>query len=83
MFLIFYLFPPSQVHKALISLDCKKSAGPDSNRAVFLKKISADLIARPIAFIFNLKFKQWSDTKFLEVSNYSAITEGWRFHCVG
>ncbi len=35
---------PSQVHKALISLDCKKSAGPDQIEPYFLK-ISADLIA--------------------------------------
>lgn len=41
---------PSQVHKALLSLDCKKSAGPDQIEPYFLK-ISA---MRPIASIFNL-----------------------------
>lgn len=43
----------SQVRKALLNLDCKKSAGPDQIDPYFLKT-SADLIARPIASILNL-----------------------------
>lgn len=43
----------SQVHKALLNLDCKKSAGPDQIEPYFLKS-AAGLIAGFIATIFNL-----------------------------
>lgn len=43
----------SQVHKALSTLDCKKSSGSDQIEPFFVKT-AADLIAGPIASIFNL-----------------------------
>lgn len=44
---------PTQVHKLLSSLDCKKSGGSDKIEPIFVK-VSADIIAEPIASIFNL-----------------------------
>ncbi len=43
----------TQVYKLLLDLDCNKSAGPDKIDSVFLK-LSAAIIAEPIASIFNL-----------------------------
>lgn len=43
----------SEVRKALLGLDCKKSAGPDQIEPYFLKT-AANLIADPISSIFNL-----------------------------
>lgn len=43
----------SEVWKALLGLDCKKSAGPDQIEPYFLKT-AANLIADPISSIFNL-----------------------------
>jgi hypothetical protein len=41
------------VHKALKSLDQRKSAGPDLLDTCFLK-LAADFIAEPLAYLFNL-----------------------------
>ena len=43
----------SQVHKALMSLDVKKSSGPDKIEPFFFK-VAAGLIAEPITSILNL-----------------------------
>jgi hypothetical protein len=43
----------AEVQKALLGLDCKKSAGPDQIEPYFLKT-AANLIADPISSIFNL-----------------------------
>ncbi len=44
---------PTQVHKLLSNLDCKKSGGSDKIEPIYFK-VSADIIAEPIASIFNL-----------------------------
>lgn len=42
-----------QAHKTLLSPDCKKSSSQDKIELFFLK-IAADIIAEPIASVFNL-----------------------------
>lgn len=50
-------FSLNDVHKALMSLDIKKPAGPDYLEPYFLK-IAADFIAKPLMYIFNLSLDQ-------------------------
>lgn len=46
----------SEVHKALKSLEPRKSAGPDNLEPYFLK-LAADFIALPMAYLFNLSLE--------------------------
>lgn len=47
----------SEVLKALKNLDIKKSAGSDEVEPYFLK-VAAEIIAGPLAYIFNLSLEQ-------------------------
>lgn len=51
-----------EVQRALLGLDCKKSAGPDQIEPYFLK-IAANMISGPIAYIFNLSLNSGSIPK--------------------
>lgn len=79
----------SEVHKALRDIDHKKSAGTD-NLDPFLLKVAADIIAEPIAHIFNLSLlsnsipKSWKAAYVLplhkggdpsELNNYRPISK--------
>lgn len=88
----FFNFKPisvSEVHKALRDIDPKKSAGTD-NLDPFLLKVAADIIAEPIAHIFNLSLlsnsipKSWKAAYVLplhkggdpsELNNYRPISK--------
>lgn len=78
-----------EVHKALRDIDHKKSAGTD-NLDPFLLKVAADIIAEPIAHIFNLSLlsnsipKSWKAAYVLplhkggdpsELNNYRSISK--------
>uniref|UniRef100_A0A3B4Z3D2 Reverse transcriptase domain-containing protein n=1 Tax=Stegastes partitus TaxID=144197 RepID=A0A3B4Z3D2_9TELE len=53
----FVPFSVDEVHRALLSLDNKKPAGPDNLEPYFLK-LAADFIAKPLTSIFNLTLTQ-------------------------
>lgn len=66
----FFNFKPisvSEVHKALRDIDPKKSAGTD-NLDPFLLKVAADIIAEPIAHIFNLSLL--SNSLYIKVETH-------------